>query len=80
MFEREISPDVVKRAVQAGEVVENYPNDQPYPSVLLLYFEKGRALHIVAGVDEAKSACHIITAYWPDPDLWNEDYKTRRKK
>ncbi len=80
MFEREISPEVVKRAVQKGEVIEDYPNDQPYPSVLLLSFEDGRALHIVAGVDEATSTCHIVTAYLPDPNLWSADFRTRRKK
>lgn len=60
MFEREISPAAVKRAVQNGEVIENYPDDQPYPSILLLHFEEGRALHIVAGVDEAGLTCHIV--------------------
>lgn len=69
MFECEISPEVVKRAAQTGEVIEDYPNDHPYPSVLLLHFEEGRALHIVAGVDEAGSTCQIVTAYWPDPQL-----------
>lgn len=80
MFEREISPDVVKRAAQMGEVIENYPDDQPYPSVLLLYFEAGRALHVVAGVNEAESTCHIVTAYWPDPALWSADFTVRRKQ
>ena len=80
MFEREISPEVVKRAAQAGEVIEDYPKDHPYPSVLLLHFEEGRALHIVAGVDEAGSTCLIVTAYWPEPNLWSADFRTRRKK
>lgn len=68
MFEREISPDIVKRAAQNGEVIEQYPDDQPYPSVLLLHFEEGRALHVVAGVDETESACYIVTAYCPTPN------------
>ena len=80
MFEREISPEVVKRAMQAGEVIEDYPNDLPYRSILLLHFEDGRALHIVAGVDETESTCHIVTAYFPDSALWNTDFRTRRKK
>lgn len=70
----------VKRAVQAGEVIEDYPDDHPYPIFPLLFFEEGRALHIVAGVDEAESACRIVTAYWPDPKLWSADFKVRRKK
>ena len=80
MFEREISPEVVKRAARMGAVIENYPDDQPYPSVLLLHFEDGRALHIVAGVDDAESTCHIVIVYWPDPNLWSADFRTRRKK
>ncbi len=80
MFEREISPEVVNRAVQTGEVIEDYIDDHPYPSVLLLYFEDGRPLHIVAGVDETGSTCYIVTAYWPDAKLWNADFRTRRKK
>lgn len=80
MFEREISPDMVKRAAQMGEVIESYPDDQPYPSVLFLFFEEGRALHIVAGINEAEDTCHVVTAYFPDPQLWNADFKTRRKK
>jgi len=80
MFEREIPPEVVRRAIQMGEVIGNYPDDQPYPSVLLLHFESGRALHIVAGVDEAGSTCHVVTAYYPDPNLWSADFRTRRKK
>jgi len=78
MFEREISPDTVKRAAQNGEVIESYPDDQPYPSALLLFFEEGKALHVIAGVNEAQSTCHIVTAYWPDPKLWKADFKTRR--
>lgn len=80
MFEREISPEVVKRATQAGEVIENYPDDHPYPSALLLSFEDGRALHVVVGVDEAEATCHIVTAYWPDHSMWSADFKVRRKK
>jgi hypothetical protein len=80
MFEREITPDAVKRAAQMGEIIENYPDDQPYPSVLLLYFEEGRALHVVASVNQEVADCYIVTAYWPEPNLWSDDFKTRRQK
>jgi len=80
MFARSISPELVARAVHAGEVIASYPDDQPYPSVLLLFVEATHALHIVVSMDEAEEICHIITAYWPEPDLWSDDFKTRRKK
>lgn len=63
MFERGISPAVVKRGVRTGEIIESYLDDQPFPSVLLLHFEEGRALHVMAGVDDAESTCYVITVY-----------------
>ncbi len=80
MFERSISPELVTRAVRAGEIIAEYPDDQPFPSALVLYFEHKSALHLVVGKDESDNACYIVTAYWPDPDLWNDDFRTRRKK
>jgi len=80
MFARGISPQLVERAVRLGEIIANYPDDVPYPSVLLLFRESQRALHIVAGLDVSTKTCHIITAYWPEPTLWSDDFKTRRKE
>ncbi|MBU4226622.1 MAG: DUF4258 domain-containing protein [Chloroflexi bacterium] len=80
MFARGISPQLVERAVHLGEVIADYPDDQPYPSVLLLFKDEKQALHVVAGMDARSQTCHIITAYWPEPSLWSEDFRTRRKK
>lgn len=80
MFSRGISPQLVERAVQLGEVIAEYPDDQPYPSVLLLFKDAKQVLHVVIGIDAQSKTCHIITAYWPEPSLWNNDFKTRRKK
>lgn len=80
MFARGISPQLVERAVHFGEVIANYPEDLPYPSVLLLFKESQHNLHVVAGLDASTQTCHIITAYWPEPDLWSDDFKTRRTK
>jgi len=38
MFGRGIPPAVVKRGVRTGEIIENYADDQPFSSVLLLHF------------------------------------------
>lgn len=35
MFQRGISPDVARQIVVSGEVIVDYPGDQPYPSTLL---------------------------------------------
>lgn len=78
MFKREIPPDVVRRVVVQGEVVADYPEDIPYPSVLMLGFQDGRPVHVVVARDEQSGICHVVTVYQPDLQLWMPDFKTRR--
>lgn len=78
MFKREIPPDVVKRVVVEGEVVADYPEDAPYPSVLMLGFQDGQPVHVVVARDGMSGICHVVTVYRPDPRLWMADFKTRR--
>jgi hypothetical protein len=78
MFERSIGRDEVAVAVASGEVIAEYPDDTPFPSVLLLQIVGERPLHVVASEDPASGTCYIVTAYPPDPELWNPDFKTRR--
>ncbi len=63
VIERNISPEFVARAVNAGEIIAEYPNDQPFPSAILLYVKQKRTLHVVAEIDERNGACYIVTAY-----------------
>lgn len=51
----------------------------PYPSCLILgYNINNKILHIVCGISE--DTVHMITAYYPNTDKWEEDMKTRREK
>ena len=79
MFERAIPPNVVASVIANGETVESYPDDTPYPSLLLLGFQDGQPVHVVVAREPDSGLCHVITVYRPDPDVWNEDFKTRRK-
>jgi hypothetical protein len=36
MFKRNISVDDVKRGIEGGETIAEYPYDKPYPSYLML--------------------------------------------
>jgi hypothetical protein len=78
MFERAISPDEVRAALTMGEVIADYPEDTPYPSMLVLAIIAGRPLHVVAARDGSTGHCHVITAYVPDAALWGDDFKTRK--
>ena len=79
MFQRAIRPQAVERIVREGEVIASYPDDTPFPSTLVLGFEEGRPVHVVASRDSATGLCHVITVYRPEPDLWGSDFKTRRE-
>ena len=67
----------IRNAVNFGEIIEQYPDDYPYPSCLILGENIfGRKIHAVLS-DEGNSS-RIITAYFPDSDKWSEDFKIRR--
>ncbi|MDE6724881.1 MAG: DUF4258 domain-containing protein [Ruminiclostridium sp.] len=64
--------------IENGEIIEQYPNDKYYPSCLILYFRmNGKPVHFVCGMGDNR--IYIITAYNPDLERWESDYKTRKK-
>ncbi len=77
MFERKIRLRDVETVLRDGEIIDEYPEDAPFPSCLVLGVVEGRAIHVVAAVDGESRTCHIITAYPPDPDLWNTGFRRR---
>jgi len=80
MFSRSISEAELVQALDRAEVVEDYPDDKPYPSALLLGFtDQGRPLHVACAVDE-KGRLIIITVYEPDTARWERDWKMRRRR
>ena len=79
MFEREISDQEVLKVIREGEVIEEYPNDEPYSSMLILGFVNDRPIHVVLAVNEEESTGIVVTAYQPDPSLWRDNFRRRRK-
>ena len=78
MFQRGINPDAAAQIVANGEVIADYPDDQPFPSALLLGYYENQPIHAVVAHEPATGACHLVTIYWPDPAIWNESFKRRR--
>ena len=78
MFERRISVEDVLRVLEAGETIEEYPSDMPFPSRLLLGWIGTRPLHMVAASDSQTGDRIIITAYEPDQELWEPDFRRRK--
>lgn len=79
MMERGISKADINEIILEGELIYSYDNDKPFPSALFLKKVNNRPLHVVAALDDNGKKVYIITAYEPSQDLFESDYKTRRK-
>ena len=78
MFFRRISKQEVKTAINYGEVIEENPDDSPFPSYLILDFVNGKPIHIVLSYDEIKETGYVVTTYIPDSQLWTDNFRKRR--
>lgn len=77
MFERGITEADVRRILESGELIEDYPEDQPYPSRLVLGFVGDRPLHVVAADNLADQETIVITVYEPEPAQWDTAFRRR---
>ena len=79
MFRRNISKADVQYVLATGKTIETYPDDQPYPSRLVLGRPGTRPLHVVAADNPAEGETITITVYEPDSERWEPGFETRRK-
>ena len=79
MAERNISQAAVLDVLLAGEKIRDYPEDKPFASALFLGYADSRPLHVVAALDEAAGQAFIVTVYEPSLEVFEADYKTKRK-
>ena len=78
MIQRGITMNDVTEAVMAGEIIEEYPEDYPYSSCLVLgYSRNNDSVHVVCGINNEE--LWLITAYYPSSDKWQTDCRTRRE-
>jgi len=68
MLEKGISRGSVKHIICTGEMIENYPDDKPFPSGLLYGIWQNQPLHAVIASDLTEQKIFLITAYWPDEE------------
>lgn len=80
MFERGISDAAVRKIITEGETIEQYPDDTPYPSRLMLGFIGSRPLHVVVADNSDDEELIIITVYEPDPAKWDTAFKGRKEE
>ena len=76
-----ILTDEILAALDSGEIIEEYADDVPYPSCLVLgHTQTGRALHVVCAPVTEETRLIIITAYQPDPSRWEPDFRRRKTR
>ena len=77
--ERNICLDDIESVISSGLIIEQYPNDTPFPSCLIAgKAVNGNMLHTVVSTDG--EFLYIITAYWPKPDKWTENFTKRKEE
>ncbi len=77
LTERGIRMDDIVSAISNGEIIKEYLDDKPLPSCLVLgKAVNGKALHAVISKDT--EFIYLITAYFPDLEQWEADFKTRK--
>lgn len=80
MFQRRVSEEEVKQVVVAGETIETYQDDKPFPSRLMLGWIGSRPVHVVVADNVAAQEAIIITVYQPDPEEWESGIKRRKRR
>lgn len=80
LIQRGIKIQDIIEAINDGEIIEDYPEDYPYPSCLILGKVNEKYLHIVCGINEKTNELWFITAYYPDTERWNEGFRYRKEK
>ena len=69
----------VTEAVATAERIDDYPDDEPYPSSLFLgWTSAARPLHLVVSYDEEAGLAIVVTVYEPDPQVWNDSRERKR--
>jgi hypothetical protein len=77
MFERNVSTDNLITIISSGEIIEEYSDDEPCPSVLIMGFIDAVAYHTIIAI--CGDHIRVITVYIPEQDKWIE-YRRRRNE
>lgn len=75
MFRRRITADDVRQVLATGEAIEDYPDDTPYPSRLVVGWCGSRPIHVVAAENAESDETIVITVYEPDPARWEAGFR-----
>jgi hypothetical protein len=75
-----ILPSDAVAGILTAKAIEDYPDRVRGPSVLTLQRDaSGRPIHVVWAIPAGEiGPAVLVTAYRPDPALWNEEFERRK--
>lgn len=68
----------MRQVLQSGEMIEDYSDDMPFPSGLMMSKCGTRPLHVVMAENTKDDQLVVITVYEPDPSQWKANFKSRK--
>jgi len=77
--DRMITTGEIRSVIEHGELIEDYPGDKRgHPCLISGKGNAGRFIHVVCSPKDEYLA--IITAYIPDGEEWDKNFRLRVKK
>jgi hypothetical protein len=76
---RSVTREMIFSSIDQMEIIEKYPDDRYFPSYLLLFRYDGIYYHVLIAMDVAGDNVRVVTAYLPNTNKWEPNFKTRRK-
>lgn len=77
LSERGITVGDIIQCIETGEIIKQYEDDRPLPSCLILgQTVSGAYIHVVVSHDD--EWLYLITAYYPNGEIWESDFRTRK--
>lgn len=75
---RFINRRAILQSYEGYEIIEEYAKDKYLPSYLIYSEYQGEIFHILFAVDLKGVNVRVVTAYRPNPEEWEEGFRTRR--
>lgn len=77
LVERSIMIADIVQCIAYGEIIKQYEDDRPFSGCLILGMSvNNKYLHVVVSHDGEH--IYLITAYYPNAEQWEADFKTRK--
>lgn len=79
LIERNITIQDIIKCIGMGQIIKQYEDDRPFPSCLILGMSiNNNYLHTVVSMND--NYIYLVTAYYPDAEQWQLDFKTRKER